>query len=91
MGDDISLESSLSARSPKKARTSSSVSERGDFVEGGSGGVSYSSSRLKMWTEVISRSAKLTRRDRFFLRAIVSSSVLEFWLGSSVIAGFDAI
>lgn len=39
----------------------------------GSGGVSNSSSRSKMWTEVLS--AKLTRRERFLWKATVSSSV----------------
>lgn len=35
----------------------------------------WSSSGRKMWTEVISLSAKLTRRALFLLKAMVSSSV----------------
>jgi len=62
--------SSLSeARSWKNPRT------EGSEEEGGSEGEEVeSSSRRKTWTEVISLSAKLTRRALFFLSATVSSS-----------------
>lgn len=66
-----------SSSSLSEARSRKNPRMEGSEEEGGSEGEeveSSSSSRRKTWTEVISLSAKLTRRALFFLSATVSSS-----------------
>lgn len=64
-----------SSSSLSEARSRKNPRMEGSEEEGGSEGEEVeSSSRRKTWTEVISLSAKLTRRALFFLSATVSSS-----------------